>query len=227
MIKLSKRYMEEEMNSEDNKTFSVLDIKEKERQRIARDLHDVSLQNLAHLVHKVELSSMYIDKDPIQAKLELASIQQELRQVIDDMRTVVYNLHPMSLKDLGLKETIERMILMANKENKFFVETDIEDVSSENKSLILFLFRIIQECYNNAVKHSCGNQIFISLKTKNEKYIINVRDNGKGFDESKIEKKDRHFGLSIMKERVSLLNGEMSLKSSEEGTSISIEIPFQ
>ena len=113
------------MDSEDNKTFSVLDIKEKERQRIARDLHDVSLQNLAHLVHKVELSSLYIDKDPIRAKLELASIQQELKQVIDEMRTVVYNLHPMSLEDLGLKETIERMILMANKENKFFIETDI------------------------------------------------------------------------------------------------------
>ena len=139
------------MDSEDNKTFSVLDIKEKERQRIARDLHDVSLQNLAHLVHKVELSSLYIDKDPIRVKLELASIQQELKQVIDEMRTVVYNLHPMSLEDLGLKETIERMILMANKENKFFIETDIEDICSENKSLILFLFRIIQECYNNAV----------------------------------------------------------------------------
>lgn len=215
------------MDSEDNKTFSVLDIKEKERQRIARDLHDVSLQNLAHLVHKVELSSLYIDKDPIRAKLELASIQQELKQVIDEMRTVVYNLHPMSLEDLGLKETIERMILMANKENKFFIETDIEDICSENKSLILFLFRIIQECYNNAVKHSGGNKIFISLKTDNEKYIINVRDNGTGFDENKIEKKDCHFGLSIMKERVSLLSGKMNLDSSEEGTSILIEIPFQ
>ena len=93
--------------------------------------------------------------------------------------------------------------------------------------MILFLFRIIQECYNNAVKHSGGNKIFISLKTDNEKYIINVRDNGTGFDENKIEKKDCHFGLSIMKERVSLLSGKMNLDSSEEGTSILIEIPFQ
>lgn len=227
MIKISNSLMEKKMNSEDNKTFSVLDIKEKERQRIARDLHDVSIQNLAHLVHKVELSSLYIDKDPIRAKLELASIQKELRQVIDEMRTVVYNLHPMSLEDLGLKETIERMVSMTNSEKIFFVETDIDDISSENKSLILFLFRIIQECYNNAVKHSGGNKIFISIKINNENYIINVRDNGTGFDETKIERKDCHFGLSILKERVSLLNGKMNLDSSDEGTSILIEIPFQ
>lgn len=215
------------MNSEDNKTFSVLDIKEKERQRIARDLHDVSLQNLALLVHKVELSSLYIDKDPIRAKLELASIQKELRQVIDDMRTVVYNLHPMSLEDLGIKETIERMVVMANKENIFFIETDIEDICNENKSLILFLFRIIQECFNNAVKHSKGNKIFISLKTEKNNYVIKVVDNGVGFDENIIQKKECHFGLSIMKERVSLLNGKMSLDSTGNGTSILIEIPIQ
>lgn len=215
------------MDSEYNKTFFAIDIKEKERQRIARDLHDISLQNLAHLVHKVELSSMYIDKDPIQAKLELASVQQELRKVIDDMRTVVYNLHPMSLEDLGLKETIERMIPLTNEDNKFFVETAIEEVSSDNKSLMLFLFRIIQECYNNAIKHSCGNKIFISLKTEDEKYFIDVRDNGNGFDEQNVEKKNCHFGLSIMKERVSLLNGQMKINSSEKGTSISIIIPFQ
>lgn len=219
--------MEGEMDSNYNKNFFVLDIKEKERQRIARDLHDTTLQNLAHLVHKVELGSMYIDKDPVQAKLELASVQRELRKVIDDMRTVVYNLHPMSLDDLGLKETVERMIPLTNEDNKFFVETDIEEVSSDNKSLMLFLFRIIQECYNNAVKHSCGNKIFISLKTEDEKYFIDVRDNGNGFDERDVEKKNCHFGLSIMKERVSLLNGQIKIDSSEKGTSISIIIPFQ
>lgn len=227
MIKLLRKGVEGEMNSEDNKAFFVLDIKEKERQRIARDLHDVSLQNLAHLVHKVELSSLYIDKDPIQAKLELASVQQELRKVIEEMRTVVYNLHPMSLDDLGLKETIERMISMTNEDNKFFVETSIEEVSSDNKSLILFLFRIIQECYNNAIKHSGGNQISISLKTEDEKYLIEVKDNGIGFNEDDMEKKNCHFGLSIMKERVSILNGKMNIQSCNKGTTIKIVIPFQ
>ena len=60
----------------------VLDIQESERQRIARDLHDTSLQNLAHLVHKIELASMYIDKDTVQAKLELATVNKNLKSAI-------------------------------------------------------------------------------------------------------------------------------------------------
>ena len=88
------------------KQLSVLDVQEKERQRIARDLHDSSLQNLTHLVHKVELSSLYIDQDPIKAKLELATVEQGLRKVIDDIRNRIYDLRPMSFDDLGLKETL-------------------------------------------------------------------------------------------------------------------------
>ena len=72
------------------KQLSVLDVQEKERQRIARDLHDSSLQNLTHLVHKVELSSLYIDQDPVKAKLELATVESGLRKVIDDIRNRLY-----------------------------------------------------------------------------------------------------------------------------------------
>lgn len=68
------------------KQFSVLEIQEKERQRIARDLHDSSLQILTHLVHKAELTSLYIDQDSIKAKLELATIEKNLRKVIEDIR---------------------------------------------------------------------------------------------------------------------------------------------
>ena len=71
---------------EHESNFSTLEIREKERQRIARDLHDITLQNLSHLIHKVELSSLYMDKDIVKAKLELATIEKELRQVIDDMK---------------------------------------------------------------------------------------------------------------------------------------------
>lgn len=215
------------MNSENDKNFSAFDIREKERQRIARDLHDVSLQSLAHLVHKIELSSLYIDKDPVRAKLELATVQKDLRQVINDMRTIIYDMHPMSLDDLGLKETIERMVVQANKKNTFSVVTEIEDIANDDKFFILSLFRMIQECYYNAINHSEGNKIFISLKTNHQKYIIEVKDNGKGFDIEKVDKKENHFGLSILQERVSFLNGKIDFNSSKEGTLIMIEIPFQ
>ena len=63
------------MNFPNNTNLSVLKIQEEDRQRIARDLHDTSLQNLTHLIHKLELAGLYIDEDPIKAKLEIAVIR--------------------------------------------------------------------------------------------------------------------------------------------------------
>ena len=211
---------------EHESNFSTLEIREKERQRIARDLHDITLQNLSHLIHKVELSSLYMDKDIVKAKLELDTIEKELRQVIDDMRTIIYNLHPVTLDDLGLKATIENVISVTNRNYNFFIETEIEDVSCENKIFQLSILRLVQEASCNALKHSNGNKLFVSLKNKENKCVINIKDNGSGFDQNDIDKKDAHFGLSIMKERVDLLHGKMNIKSSSKGTSIIMELPF-
>lgn len=213
------------MNNEIN-NFSILDVRERERQRIAKDLHDITLQNLTHLIHKIELGSIYIDKDPIKAKLELATAEQELRQIINNMRTVIYNMYPVSLDDFGLKVTIEKMLALIKKKYDFIVESDIDDVSCENKLIQISILRFIQECYYNAIKHSQGNKLYISLKEHDKNFFLKIEDNGIGFDKEKADKDDCHFGLSMMKETVFLLNGKMNITSSEKGTKIEIEIPF-
>lgn len=207
--------------------FSVLQIKEKERQRIAGDLHDVTLQNLSHLIHKIELSSLYIDQDKTKAKLELATIGQDLRQIINDMRTIIYDLNPMSIEDLGIKETLKRTLNLLNHEQSFSIEDDIEDVSCENKIILVYIYRLAKECCHNAIKHSKGDKLFISLKQDHQKFVLKVRDNGIGFCEKEIYKKNNHFGLYIVKERVYLLNGKIDIDSSQNGTSIEIQIPIQ
>lgn len=211
------------------KQLSVLEIQEKERQRIARDLHDSSLQNLTHLVHKIELSSLYIDQDPIKAKLELATVEKNLRKVIEDIRNSIFDLRPMSFDDLGIKETIEKMLLMINQDQKFKMETDIEDIRpniSDSKRMIILLsiYRIIQECVQNSIKHSEGNRIKVCLKDKKDSYEIIIQDNGIGFDMNEAVKKDNHFGLSVIKERVLLLNGQIEMNT-RNGTFIKIDIP--
>lgn len=223
------------MNNE-KKVFSTLDIRERERQRIAKDLHDLTLQNLSHLIHKIELSSIFIDKDPVKAKLELATAGQELRQIINDMRTVIYNLYPVSLEDLGLKITIEKSLSLMNKKYNFIVVSDIDDVSCENRLIEISILRFIQECCYNAIKHSQGNKLYISLKEQvscekvscetEKKLLLKIEDNGVGFNKDEIDRCDCHFGLAMMKETVSLLNGKINISSSKQGTSIIIEIPF-
>lgn len=211
------------------KHFSVLDVQEKERQRIARDLHDSSLQNLTHLVHKVELSSLYIDQDPVKAKLELATIEVGLRKVIDDIRNRIYDLRPMTFDDLGLRQTLLNFFTLINQDGHFKIITDIDEIDNslpdqEKEISLIMIYRIIQECVYNAVEHSEGDRIEVSLKEKENVFQIQIRDNGVGFDQREVGKKDRHFGLTVVKERVFLLNGKIEMDT-KEGTSIFIEIP--
>lgn len=210
------------------KQFSVMDVQEKERQRIARDLHDTSLQNLTHLVHKVELSSLYIDQDPVKAKLELATIESGLRKVIDDIRNRIYDLRPMTFDDLGLREALCNIFSFLNQDGKFEILTDIDEIQDgfseeERDFFLIMIYHIIKECVLNAIKHSSGNRIEVSLKEDEKAYLIKIKDNGTGFDIKEAAKKDRHFGLLVVEERVFLLGGEMRIDT-QNGTTIEIEI---
>lgn len=222
--------IEKDINIEDiNRNLRVLDIQEKERQRIARDLHDSSLQNLAHLVHKIELSSLYIDKDPVKAKLELASVNMNLKNIIQDIRNTIFDLRPMTFDDLGLKESFERLIYTLKEDSNMDIDYSIEQINCSNSLILMTIYRIVEECINNAIKHSGGTKVVFKLKRdkKNNCSVI-ISDNGRSFDIEKVlSAQDRHFGLCILKERVELLSGNMEIISNiEEGTTIKILIPL-
>lgn len=205
----------------------ALSIQEEDRQRIARDLHDTSLQNLAHLMHKIELSSLYIDEDAIKAKLELSVVNKVLKKTIDEIRNTIFDLRPMTFDDLGLKAALERLLINLNENQKYFIETDIDDVSCENNLILVSIYRVVQECLNNIDKHANAEKIFFSCKNYNDRCVIVIQDDGKGFN---IEKspEGKHFGLSLMKERIKLINGGIQISSEEKkGTSIKIEVPLE
>lgn len=212
-----------------NDDLYALGIQEKERQRIARDLHDTSLQNLAHLIHKIELASMYIDKDPLQSKLELATISKSLKAVIEEIRNTIFDLRPMSFDDLGLKESFERLFVKLKESNKAFdIYTEIDDVSCENELVLMTIFRVVQEACSNAIRHSCGNRLEVIIKQRNGLCDINIKDNGCGFTTEEVsEKADKHFGIAVMKERIKLLGGSILFYSVPgQGTEIKINIPL-
>lgn len=212
-----------------NRGLQILDIQERERQRIARDLHDTSLQNLTHIIHKIELSSMYIDEDPVKAKLELVSVNKNLRSVIKEIRNTIFDLRPMTFDDLGLKESFERLADHLRESSDFEVFYNIEEINCNNSLVLMTVFRIIEECTNNAIKHSNGSVVFFELKKiADNTCIIIVADNGKSFDAEKaLSEKQRHFGLNILKERVELLCGTMEIDSRpDKGTVIKIVVPL-
>ncbi len=207
----------------------ILSMNENDRKRIARDLHDSIIQNMVYLIHKVEYASKFIDQDPTRAKLELNIVTKNLKDVIQEMRDLVYDLHPMNFDDLGFETTLMDFFSNVSHTSSMEVSYEIQMKYEQYNQLILItLFRIIQECCNNAIKHSKGKKLSVLLKEEKEFLILKVQDDGTGFSESDLEDKDmKHFGLKIVQERVSFLSGNFYINSSEEGTVIKIEIPIE
>lgn len=220
-----KSFMEYEKHKDDL-SVTLLDIQEKDRQRIARELHDTTVQNLAHLIHKLDLASLYIDKDPIQTKLELQTSIESLKSTIDEMRTIIFNLRPMSFQDLGFKKCLEDYMqnLILSYPNILFTY-DVDELSSEFlENRLLILFRIIQEAVQNSVMHSHTDKIDLQILQKQDSLYVTVKDYGSGFTDH--EKKENHFGLSIMEERAKIINAEFKIHSViNEGTETIIILP--
>ena len=212
------------------KKLTVLDIQEKERTRIARELHDSSLQNLTHIIHEIELSSKFIDQDSIRAKLELASCSQNLKRTINEIRDTIFNLRPMSFDDLGFKKCVENFVdVCLGQFRGVQMECDVDEIKAADLYLVT-VYRIMNEAVMNSLKHSKGDKISLSVKEKENNLVIKISDNGKGFSVDKvlkeIDNREKHFGLSIMKERVYLLNGTIKMDSQpDDGTRIEILIP--
>lgn len=206
--------------------FTILSIQEEDRKRIARDFHDTSLQNLTHLIHQIELSGLYIDQDPIQAKLELSLVNKKIREIIDEIRNTIFNLRPMTFDDLGLKAVFERLADSINEDKQYEIELDVEDVSCETNIILVTIYRVVHECLNNIVKHAEATKISLSCRCIENNCHIVISDNGKGFSDM-TDDGTKHFGIFCMKERIKLLGGKIYIDSSPEwGTTISINVPL-
>lgn len=220
------------LNSTDDKLIqyirkNALDVQEKERHRIARDLHDSTVQSLAHLIHKTELCSKYIDNDPIRAKLELAALNTNIKTVVNDMRAIIYQLRPMTFDDMGIYVLLDNLKSELEKQTTIKLIFEIELIYSKEELLLLSVFRIIQEGTRNAIKHSKGTFVKVSCKCDDKYVYIEIQDDGIGIKEED-KKRKNHFGLEILEERVNLLSGTLSILGVEnKGTNISISIPYK
>ena len=220
------KILEEVLNQESH-NLTALHVQEEDRKRIARDLHDAALQNLTHLIHKIELCSLYIDEDPVKAKLELSVIGIGLKETVNEIRNTIYDLRPMTFDDLGFKAGLERILDNINNSNKYSIVSDIDNVSCENNQTLISIYRVVQEGLTNIDKHADADRIELKCKISGDFCIIDISDNGKGFIDQKNKMDEKHFGLSLMKERVELLKGKIDINSvMGEGTKIHMEIPL-
>lgn len=201
----------------------LIEMQEQERFRIASELHDDTVQNLVHIGHSIELSSKFIDQDPIRAKLELETCIKNLKETVNGIRDIIFNLRPMSFDDLGFKRCVDDYVtnLKVQYPNVVF-DVEIDEVTAPSEFLMM-LFRIIQESVINSLKHSKSPDLMLHVKQSEDEIEITVKDSGIGFNPDQIAA--GHFGLSILQERINIVNGKMDINSViNEGTQINIRI---
>ncbi len=212
-----------------NENMDYFENQELDRKRIASELHDTSLQDLTHIIHQIELSGLYMDVDPIKAKLELEDINRKLRKVIQDIRNTIFDLRPMSFDDLDLEDAIDQYISFIKKKYNINFITQIDSIDYLDKKKKLVVYRIIQECLMNAAKHANPSKVHLDIKNIETEIIIIVKDDGEGFENEKSSYDDNtHYGLEIMKDRVKHLNGTYSITSDKKnGTCVKVRIPSE
>lgn len=227
-MSINKNYKPDTWTCDTENGRKIIEMLETERKRIVSELHDTSLQNIAHYVHKIELASLYIDKDPASAKMELSSVSKGLHNVIEDIRSTIFNLRPMTFEDLGLKASFERLLDILNADKDYSMDIDIDDISCEtDEYFCVTLYRVVQECLLNIKKHSDASKVLFHCKRCNNEYSILIQDNGNGFNMDEAEDKaNSHFGLALIHKGVELLDGTIHVSSVVgKGTTIEIVIP--
>lgn len=211
----------------------ILESQEHDRNRIARDLHDSSVQSLTALVHKTELCIRLVDIDSIRVKLELQTMIETIKTIINGMREIIFNLRPMSIDNLGLTVAMDSYCLQLKK--NYDIEVQFHNQTEEPKLSSIYkitLYRILQEACYNVIKHANASKMDVTLSCTEHYLKLTVQDNGCGFDTMKLQEPSEEmpygFGVSMMRERVALLGGIFQIMSTvEEGTTVSVEIPLQ
>lgn len=202
-------------------TKAILEGEERERERIAKDLHDGLGGMLAGV--KINLSTWSSNQlDPEQHQ-DFYKILNQLDNSVAELRHVARNLMPESLLKFGLETALSDLC-------EFYVRKDLDiyfqPISIEkNLSLTtqLNIYRIVQELLANAIKHAQASNILLQCSQSGERFLITIEDNGKGFD-TDIEKTTKNMGLRNLKNRVNYLKGKMEISSDSQGTTINIEL---
>ncbi len=210
----------------------IFSIQEEERRRIARELHDETSQVLASLNANLEAAIDMLPHSTNKSKALLKKVQALSINILDELHKLIYELRPTLLDDLGLVAAIRW--LADNNLGAAGIIVNFKTtgrVTRLDTQLETTLFRVVQEAVNNIARHANAKAADVSLYFKKNVIRVRVTDDGRGFDvKEAISSKDRPRGLGLlgMKERVELVNGTLSIRSSlsGRGTEINIEIPL-
>lgn len=204
---------------------AVLLAEENERKRIATDLHDGIGQTMS--AAKMNLSALQNEFENIntQQKIALNKVIELVDDSCKEVRAVSHSMMPNVIEKNGLDNALKMFINQINSKN-LKINLHTQGLSNKlNRNIESILYRVIQECINNVIKHSKASHLDISLIQEQNELSVTIEDNGIGFDTSKAS---NGIGLENIESRIKFLNGEVEWQSQpQKGTLVAIHLPIQ
>jgi two-component system sensor histidine kinase UhpB len=209
----------------------AIHVQEEERIRISRSLHDDTAQMISMLIINLERIGKMIPQDEPDIFRQVGETHKVATLLLENLRKVIWDLRPSILDDLGLIPAIRWYAQSNLKESGVQVE-----VGSSNELMRLpshletMLFRILQEAVSNVLRHANASKVTINLRPEDEHVVLEVKDNGRGFDVKKTTGEAltrKQLGLLGIQERVSLVNGTLKVESTPgAGTTLQVYVPL-
>jgi signal transduction histidine kinase len=215
LLMRNRKHIKASKELQEQYTHNLLNAQEVEKERISKDLHDGLGQSLLLIKNKVVLSN---DEGS----------QKAVNDAIEEVRSISRALHPFQLRELGLTRAIENVVSQIDESSDLFINQEVENIDGlieeDNE---VHIYRIVQESFNNIIKHAQAKAVKLELKKSSSKILLTIKDNGVGFDFSERYNDFNSLGLKTLKERTKLLNGIMEVNSEKgSGTTFTFSFPF-
>jgi PAS domain S-box-containing protein len=210
-----------------NQRRQLLEAQEAERARIARELHDDIAQRLALL--SLALQELQQSAEPAsELQRSIGALCRETVDIATDLQALSHELHSYKLQLLGVVAAIREVCAVLSARHKVQVDFTHQEVPGiVRPDIALCLFRVLQEALQNAVRHSGAHRFAVSLNGTPAVLTLTVRDEGCGFNPESLPE-DRGLGLTSMRERLKLVEGELVTDSKPgSGTTVVARVPLQ
>jgi two-component system NarL family sensor kinase len=197
---------------------------EKERQRMASDLHD----DLGPILSAIKFTINSVEPASSEEGELIRKASEKVDETIQRIRQIAFNLMPNTLTRKGLVPAMEELISKLVESIPLKISYQFDPIPEISQQKSINLFRIVQEIIQNTVKHSGAAELYIKLKTKDKHLVLTTEDNGKGFDYEKTNELNRGLGLRNLQSRVEIMNGNMTVESgTAKGARYQFEIPIE
>jgi signal transduction histidine kinase len=207
---------------EQSRELSILS----ERNRLALELHDAVSQKLFSLVLTAEAAATLVGRDTAAAGEQVAKLRALAREALDELRGLIFELRPPDLERDGLCGALRKHVDVLRPRQAAEIALELEDGIAGDPDRDAEILRIAQEALQNALRHARAEHVGVRLRSDDGRLLLEVEDDGVGFDPSAPELRSRRLGLTSMEERARRLGGQLRIDStSGGGTTVRLALP--